>query len=255
MADMDSPVFPDPSFARSPSRIEAVSASGTEMAGEFTDPITTNGVGMEDSDRQTLSLLQQWHAGERNALHVLLERDLPWIRSRVRKRLGPMLRMKAESEDFVQDAMVDVLRNGPRFLISSHEHFRALMARIVENVLRDQYERFNAGRRRVDREQPMPQESILPLDAGARSVTRPSQAVQRDEAKDWVRLAMELLEAGDRRVIKLRQWERRSFAEIGEQLEISEDTARKRFDRAVQKLTRKLRELQSGRFMEEAGES
>ena len=102
---------------------------------------------MADDAAETVTLLQRWHAGDRAALDTLLARDMPWIREHVERRLGQLLRAKGEADDYVQDAVIEVLRYGPRFLIADRERFRGLLARIVENTLRDQHDWYTAKRR------------------------------------------------------------------------------------------------------------
>ena len=57
--------------------------------------------------------------------------------------------MKVESSDIVQDAALQFLKYGPRFILSDEEKFRALLVRIVENVLRDKHDWFSARRRAI----------------------------------------------------------------------------------------------------------
>ena len=79
------------------------------------------------TEPETKLLLARWHQGDAAALHALVQMHLAWIEARVRQRLGPMLRAKAETADFVQEAVVDVLRYGPRFVVSDAVQFRALL--------------------------------------------------------------------------------------------------------------------------------
>ena len=92
---------------------------------------------MDPSLTETHVLLTRCHHGDRAALDKLLARDLGWLRQHVRSRLGSLLRAKGEVDDYVQEAMVEILRYGPRFVVSDKLQFRALLARITENVLRD----------------------------------------------------------------------------------------------------------------------
>jgi len=195
----------------------------------------------------TTQLLRKWQEGDRAALDSLLVRDLPWIQERVRRRLGPLLRARAETDDFVQEAVAEVLRYAPRFTISDRSHFRALLARIVENVLRDQHDRFRAYRRALHRERPLPPDTELSLDAPRGSVERPSEAAERSEWEAWVRLALELVDPEDRLAILMRNWDGLSFVEMGKRLEISEDAARMRFHRALARLAEEVHRLRSGR--------
>jgi RNA polymerase sigma-70 factor, ECF subfamily len=196
----------------------------------------------------TAQLLRQWHGGDRQALEVLLAQDLPWIERRVRRRLGPLLHAKAETADFVQEAVLEVLRYTPRFVITDRGRFRALLARIVENVLRDQHDRFTAYRRALHRERPLPADSQLVLDPPVRGAPSPSQAAQREEWEAWIRLALELSAPEDRLIILLRQWDGVSFEEIGRGLGIAADAARMRYNRALARLAHQVCLLKGGKL-------
>ncbi|MCU0866844.1 MAG: sigma-70 family RNA polymerase sigma factor [Planctomycetes bacterium] len=196
---------------------------------------------------ETRQLLQRWHQGERAAIDALIARDLPWIRDHVHARLGPLLRARGETMDYLQDAILDVLHYTPRFVTDDRRQFRALVARIVENHLRDAHDHHAALRRTPVKERPVPSDSVLDLGAAASTVTRPDAAAERNEQEAWVRLALELLEPADREVLLLRQWQGLEFAAVGERLGIAEDAARMRFQRALPKLARQLEALRAGK--------
>lgn len=198
------------------------------------------------TEQNTIELLQRWHGGDRDALADLLARDLPWIRERVTRRLGTALKGKAESDDLVQDAMIEVLRYAPRFEISSRELFRGLLAQIVENVLRGRANWFNAQRRELARERPLPGDTVVNLDPPRDRVGTPSVAAGGAEEEARLRLALELLEPEDREILVLRQWRDLSFAEIAKELGIAEDAARMRFNRTLPKLASKMSLLRDG---------
>jgi RNA polymerase sigma-70 factor (ECF subfamily) len=200
-----------------------------------------------DRDDATIELLRRWHGGDRGALDALLQRDLPWLRERVRQRLGDLLREKGDPDDYVQEIVVEVLQYAPRFLLEDRRQFRALLARIVENTLRDRDEWFRRKRRDLHKERPIPTDTVLWLDRPRDSVTRPSQHAIQDEQRAYTRLAMELLDGDDRKVLLLREWDGLSFAEIGAQLGTSENAARMRFQRAMQRLAREVERLVQGR--------
>ena len=80
--------------------------------------------------------------------------------------------------------------------------------------------------------------------------TNPGAAAERNETRDWVRLALELLDPGDREVIVLRDYEGLSFVAIAERLGEAEDTVRMRHRRAMPKLARTLSGLRQGRLGE-----
>lgn len=203
---------------------------------------------------ETTFLLGRWNSGDEGALQSLLAAHLPWIQSHVRSRLGAKLRAKEETTDVVQDALIEFLRYGPRFQISNEAHLRFLLARIAENVLRDSNDFFSRRRRQAARERPLPEGTVLELDAGTGHSQRPDAAVERKQWQAWVRLALELMEPEDRELIVLRQWDELEFAQIGERLGISADNARMRFQRALPKLAVKIQLLQRGNFAELASD-
>ena len=203
---------------------------------------------MTAPDESIGTLLRLWHEGDREALDRLLELHLPWLRQYVQQRLGPALKARGETADFVQEAFVDVLRYAPAFVVEDADQFRGLLARIVENNLRDANDWFAAKRRALSRETVMPRDSVLQLDGAERAVTRPSQHAQRNEHQNWVRLALELMEPDDRKVILLRQWDELSFVEIGERMGVTESGARMRFQRALPRLAATVEKLVRGEF-------
>ena len=77
-------------------------------------------------------------------------------------------------------------------------------------------------------------------------MTRPSQHAQRKESSAWVRIGLELLDPEQRELVILRQWEGKSFSEIGAKLNIHENAARMRFQRALKKLGEEVCKLRGG---------
>lgn len=192
-------------------------------------------------------LVRGWHRGDQASVQRLVEENLTWIRELVSRRLGPALRRRDDSSDAVQDALLEVLERGPRFVPSDRHQFRALIARLVENLLRDRAEWLTALKRDYRREQAWSNESVLVLDPGARDATRPSEAAARAEDEAWVHLALELVAPADRRLVLMRQWQGLAFGAIGAELGIDENTARMRFQAALRRLGDKLREVRRGR--------
>jgi hypothetical protein len=66
---------------------------------------------MSNVESRTLGYLEQWKGGDPAGLDALLDRHLPWIRAHVRKRIGPLLRKKTESCDYLLDVIIEFLRN------------------------------------------------------------------------------------------------------------------------------------------------
>ncbi|MEM7202307.1 MAG: sigma-70 family RNA polymerase sigma factor [Planctomycetota bacterium] len=191
---------------------------------------------MSDSIEQ---LLQRWHDGDETSFDAIVERVLPWLRQHVHGRLGARLRGKIETVDAVQDAVLAFMRDSPRFVLADEGHLRAILARVVENVLRNHHRYFMAKRRELARERPLPSGSSVRLDRGAPRGT-PSQAAANDEEEALLRLALEVMEPIEQRIVCMRVYDDLSYVEIAHQLGLKEDAVRKRFQRAMPKLTAKV---------------
>ena len=207
---------------------------------------------------ETVQLLMRWANGDQQALAELVAADAPWIETHVRARLGNHLRQRVDTQDIVQNTLLNVLRAGPRFVCSDRGHLRALLARMVENTIRAEAHHQAAGkrdRRREVRADPAgATASVLILDRHAASITDPGSAAGNAETRDWLRLALELLDPDDRNVILWREYEGLPFAVVAERLAMTEDAARMRFGRALPKLARKLKALRSGELGQALGE-
>jgi len=186
---------------------------------------------------QTAICLQQWHRGDKRGLDHLVKKHLPWIEARVRSRLGGFLRDKAESTDYVNDAMIEVLKYTPPFMISSEAQFRALVAKIIENVLRDKNDWYRARRRDQARNRPLHPDTILYFDSPTGKVPTPSRIAEMQEHEALLRLGMDILDPGDREVLVLSEWEGLRHAEVGKRLGISTAAASKRKERALSRLS------------------
>jgi len=179
-------------------------------------------------------------------LDALVRDHLPWIELQVRRRLGPTVRTEVDTQDVVQEAFLDVLLHGPSFATADRERFRKLMARIVENNIRDRFRHMHRLKRDRQRRVGEASDSILELDPPAASVSSPSAHAVAAERREWVLLAVELLQPEDRDVLRLRDWHELEFADIGERMGISAEAARKRYHRALPRLAAKVIELRRG---------
>lgn len=205
---------------------------------------------MSEAEDRTPELLRRWHDGDERALGELVDTHLGWLRAHVEKRLGAFLRARGDAEDYLQDAVLDFLRDGPRFQVRDGVQFRALLARIAENTLRDRNDWYRAKRRHLATAHrvAITRDSVLPLDPALHQSTTPSRDATRTEVRDWVRLALELLDAEDRKIILAREYDERSFVEIGDELGMTANAVRMRWVRAVARLAEVMKDLQAGRL-------
>jgi RNA polymerase sigma factor (sigma-70 family) len=201
---------------------------------------------MPDPADPTQALLGRWHAGDPAALPALVEFHLPWLRDYLQHRVGPFLRQREDPEDFLQTAVLEFLRDGPRFQVRDGAQLRGLLARVVENTLRDRVDWYRAKRRDLGRQAPLPSESVLPLDPALATSATPSRDAARGELREWVRLGLELLESEDRHLVVAREFDNRSFVEIGEEIGMTANAVRMRWVRAVGRLAEIMRSLRAG---------
>ncbi len=194
---------------------------------------------MSETDN-TEEILRRHQDGDSSALPELMVRDAEWIRSFVRRKLSPPVRRHADSMDVVQEAFARALDALPRIRVSDKRKFRALMGTIVARRIASW-----AVSPKVKQHADLG--STLDLDGAA---TAPEVAAERGEEAAWVRLAVQLLEENDRRVVQMRHFDELSFAEVGIAIGVSEDAARMRFGRAMKRLTDQVLRLKAGRVEE-----
>ena len=198
----------------------------------------------------TSTLLVELRSGDSTALNTLMVRDLDWIRSYVRRNLGGVVRQHAETGDVVQEVFVRVLRGGPKFVISSRDVFRRLMSRIISNTLVTMARHYTAKARTSSRIRGPATDSVLYLDGDGpvRAATEPPVRAERDEEKEWIELAIALLDPLDQEVLHLRDFEDQPFKTVGERLGLKKDGARMRYNRAFRRLTRSVLQLRKGQL-------
>ncbi|MBM3960710.1 MAG: sigma-70 family RNA polymerase sigma factor [Planctomycetes bacterium] len=201
---------------------------------------------MDASPDQTPALLERWHRGDEAALSMLLELHIAWLRAHAEKRTGDILKARGNVDDYVQDAVLDFLRDAPRFQVRDGGQFRALLARVLENTLRDRRDWFRAKRRDLARDHKLPTDSVLPLDPALQRSTTPSREAGRAEIRDWVRLGLEMLGGEDRKILLAREYEDRSFVEIGAELGMSANAVRMRWVRALERLAKMMQTMRNG---------
>ena len=199
-------------------------------------------------DAGTYDLLSRWRAGDADALGRLLARDMEWIRAFVHRRLGHApARRFGDTDDFVQEAVVRMLREGPRFVLGDRDQFRTLLATIALNVIRSRHRALQTLKRTAARERPLGTDSVLLLDRPQAMPPAPDEQAALAEQEEWLRLGFLLLEPQDQEVIDL-HWQGKTDADIGAAVGASDNTARMRRQRATQRLTRLVLDLKAGRL-------
>ncbi|MCB9751323.1 MAG: sigma-70 family RNA polymerase sigma factor [Myxococcales bacterium] len=174
---------------------------------------------------EDLDLLRAWRLGDRRAGNALFNRHFNAILRFFRNKVDEQV------EDLVQRTFVACVESRDRFREDSS--FRTYLFGVANNVLRHHYRLRQRDARTVSFET----HSIVDLGAGPLTLC---------EVKREQRLLLE----GLRRipldcqvVLELFYWERFTGAEIGQILELPENTARSRLRRARRQLKQALQEL------------
>jgi DNA-directed RNA polymerase specialized sigma24 family protein len=147
--------------------------------------------------------------------------------------------------------MLRALQYAPRFLCRDRGQFRALLARMIENLLTDRARALAAKGREVHFESFA--DSRLDLDPALAQSAQATRAAARDEELGWMRLGLEFLEPEERDVIWRRQFLEQGFADIATADGSQPDAVRMRFNRALLRLAGVVQRLQAGRMQELLG--
>lgn len=178
------------------------------------------------------------HSGCPHALGKLYEQCHRYLLLIANRELDIQLRAKLGASDVVQETMLKAQRSFEGFAGSSEGELRAWLRTILLNSVRDAARRYQSGGKRdIRREREL--HAVLSDQGEAASFSQPespSRQLMAAEQAASLRAALLRLPEDYRQVILLRNIERLSFQEIGEQMQRSNEAARKLWVRAVDRL-------------------
>jgi RNA polymerase sigma-70 factor (ECF subfamily) len=188
-------------------------------------------------------LLRQARAGDAEALGRLLQEFRPYLLHIAREEIDDDLRAKIGGSDVVQESFAEAHRAFATFHGASAEDLGAWLREILLNNVRDTRKYFRTDKRDVARElQPVEDRAAggIALQLQDPHQTPPAHAVVRHEM--WRRLEkiIDGLSDQQKKVLQLRQKGNRSFAEIGHEVGVSAEAARKIWARCIEEVRRKL---------------
>jgi RNA polymerase sigma-70 factor (ECF subfamily) len=165
-------------------------------------------------------------------------------------RMDERLSARIDPSDVVQEALAAAARKLPGYLRKPTVSFYPWLRRIAWERLIDAHRRHvRAGRRSVAREESLGFSDTSALQLADRLVasgTNPLARLLRDELCARVQAILGRLATGDREILLLRHLEQLTSPESAEVLGISEEAAKKRYLRAVQRFRRLLGDRESG---------
>jgi RNA polymerase sigma-70 factor (ECF subfamily) len=181
--------------------------------------------GDSDGYDSTLHVLELAKGGDRSAARILLERALPPLRKWSRGRLPVYARAGFDTEDVVQDAVVNTLKRRARFDHRTVAGLRSYLRTAVINRIRDL---IRGSRRRgtaVDAGEDLVSGDASPLE----------RAILRERLDDFL-TALQQLRPADRQAIVWRVELGYSTEEIARRLGKSEAAAAMTVSRALARL-------------------
>ncbi len=195
----------------------------------------------EERERQFRAWLEAFRAGSTSSLGKLLESCRNYLLLIANQSLDENLRPKVGPSDLVQETFLRAQNHWVDFQGDSDEELLAWLRQILLNQVNDARRKFDAEKRQVDREVAVNQAQLEDMSAGTGTPSAQAVAAEQRAALDQ---AMARLPEDYRQVVVLRNWERRSFEQIGAIMGArSAEAARKLWARAIENLQLLLGEI------------
>ena len=153
--------------------------------------------------------------------------------------IGNGLTAKFGASDIVQQSLLQARQGMASFKGTSEGELRTWLVALVQRNLLGSVRHYRQTEKRdTSREQSARMDELAENQAGPHETA--SSIVRQRETDDELLRAVAQLPARRRRIIELRHWQGLSFSEIGSELEISEDAARRLLTRALEELRKNL---------------
>ena len=193
-------------------------------------------------NHKTQRLVSLAKEGDESAVQALYEAYGERVLRIVRLRMGKELRSKLQSMDLVQDAFVSALRGFAGFNYENEGDFLRWLAKIAENRIRDNFDKFHAAKRDIRKEIPLNNTGPTCNDSLGRAIdpvhfATPSLIVSKRENLNKLEEAMDKLNPEYKEVILLAKMQGLSGPELAAKLGKSPGAARALLSRAMTALS------------------
>lgn len=187
------------------------------------------------SHREGVDLVHAARGGCAEALGELFESARVHLLIAARRELPRRFRGQLGASDMVQDAVAEGHLQFHTFRGGSAAEFIAWMRSVLDHSMIDTFRRESARKRAPTGGT----QRLSRIDSGDEMLAapggeRPEACAIRGEERELVNAALESLSADHRRVLWLRHWEGKAFAEIGVEMGRSAEAARKIWGRAFE---------------------
>jgi RNA polymerase sigma-70 factor (ECF subfamily) len=201
-----------------------------------------------DSNSEFSDLVQKARGGCRESIGELIERCRPYLLLIANQELDPDVRAKVGASDIVQDSLMSAQRSLGDFHGVSEKDLLAWLRGIVINDLKETRRHYqDTEKRDINLERPIGGDSQIgwpAMDIADGELTPGTDAIANEEMI-VLRCALDQLPADYREVVRLRNWQQMTFAEIGTAMDRTSEAARKLWSRAVIQLQQILEKNQS----------
>jgi RNA polymerase sigma-70 factor (ECF subfamily) len=186
------------------------------------------------ADLPFADLLAQARAGSPAALGRLLEHCRPYLLLVANQEAPTDLQGKIGPSDLVQESLLRASQKYAAFRGHTEAELRGWLRSILLNQIADHTRHFRGtGKRAVDREVAW---ASVPADDLTESLLvedSPSARLMLAEQLEQLQQALQRLPEASRQLIQWRNYERLTFKQIGDRLDISAEAARKAWARAI----------------------
>jgi RNA polymerase sigma-70 factor, ECF subfamily len=205
---------------------------------------------MSEETGDVRALLDRLRAGDQLALGELFSRYRDRLGRMIQFRLDGRLRGRVAASDVLQEAYIDALKRLPHYQAAPDMPFLIWLRWVtMQRLVEVHRQHLGARKRDVGREVSLDPKASLAASSEKIAefigdLTSPSQAAERAETFDQLRMALDGLDPTDREVLALRHFEELSNQEAAAVLGIQPAAASKRYVRALERLKGVLEKLQ-----------
>lgn len=198
---------------------------------------------MSVQPEDTFALLEKHHAGDPEALGIILRRCYPRVERIVQVRMRSRSQARADTADLVQDVMVRAIRNLENFSRQEDARLINWLACMAEREILSHVRNQRAAKRDEDREIARVKTSESTFTGSQVDPIRsPDSIVSKKEDSEILDACLATLESEQRECILLRDFAGASWELVAEELDRpSPEAARKFYQRARTALKERLR--------------
>lgn len=187
-------------------------------------------------DEQLIELLQQARELQPVAVSKIIDEYRNYLLLVANSEMNPALQAKIGASDMVQQSLLAIHQNLPKFRGQSVQEFKGWIRQILLNDIRNAHRHYaGTQQRQIDREIRMNDSQQLRPSLQDHNRTPQSEAMLNELALE-LEICLAQLSKSHQQVLRMRNWKELSFREIGDVLDCTPEAARKLWFRAFKRL-------------------